>query len=434
MNEIADPVDSNTETLPEFFAVVAPGFEMLAAKELEAWVSGLGRDSQREIEIEVTRGGLIFQAPLVLGCELNKVLKIPNRILLRLTSFTCRDFPKLFKKTSVFPWEQWIPNGAEAEFHASAHASRVSIKKRIEETCLEGFRKRTKNRALKPTRSLDVYVRLDEDVCTISIDTSGEILHKRGTRALTSEAPIRETIAAGLLFWMITTNEDENAGARLVPAAPSAVTLVDPMMGSGTFFLEASQLDRAVEGRDFAFTQFPRYQREKDSAGAANHESSQAKGGELKMGASSASPTFRNPFSKFTGLEIDAKAVSATLGNLKPLVGSYSIQALQGDIFKAEALRSDTSAGSTPEQSETRWLIANPPYGERLKIEGGLKEYYESLFAACEKFAKPERACFVLPETASPTKLRAPREWKLLEHFRFQNGGLPVVALQFARR
>ena len=395
--------EAPAEQLPEFFAVVAPGFEMLAAKELEAW--------HPDLEIEVARGGLLFQAPLVLGCDLNRVLKIPNRILLRLTSFTCRDFPKLFKKTSVFPWEQWIPNGATAEFHASAHASRVAIKKRIEETCLEGFQKRTKNRTLKPTRALDVYVRLDEDVCTISIDTSGEILHKRGTRALTSEAPIRETIAAGLLFWMIAKSEDENAGARLVEAGMKAVTLVDPMMGSGTFFLEAAQLTKPVLGRDFAYTEFPRYQREKAeiSAGAD--------------AAAEACPAFESPFKKFTGLEVDAKSVATTAGNLKPLLGAHAIEALQGDIFKSSPLAGD----------ETRWMIANPPYGERLKIEGPLKEYYEALFAACESFARPERACFVLPETAAPTKLRAPRNWKLIDSFRFQNGGLPVVALQYVR-
>lgn len=436
-----DQDGQNTPELPEFFAVVAPGFEMLAAKELEAW--------HPEIEIEVARGGLLFQAPLVVGCELNRKLKIPNRILLRLTSFTCRDFPKLFKKASVFPWEQWIPNGADAEFHASAHASRVSIKKRIEETCFDGFKKRTKNRVLKPTRSLDVYVRLDQDVCTISIDTSGEILHKRGTRALTSEAPIRETIAAGLLFWMIATHEDENAGARLVKTEDApAVTLVDPMMGSGTFFLEASGLDKLVETRRFAYEEFPRFQREADSVGGEldSHEMENPSSSQTSISTltSKEKPNFKNPFQKFVGLELDAKAVATTAGNLKSLSG-YMIEALQGDIFETKPLGAASVRAQAPsliDQSGARadqtretahWLIANPPYGERLKIEGSLKDYYEKLFAACDEFARPTRACFVLPETAAPTKIRAPRDWKLVDHFRFQNGGLPVVALQFVR-
>ncbi|RYZ70999.1 MAG: hypothetical protein EOP05_12530 [Proteobacteria bacterium] len=330
----------------------------------------------------------------------------------------------------MFPWEQWIPNGAEAEFQASSHGSRVSIKKRIEETCVEGFKKRTKNRVAKPTRALDVMVRIDEDYCTISIDTSGEILHKRGTRALSSDAPIRETIASALLFWMITKNEDANAGARFVKQTPKAITLVDPMMGAGTFFLEAAHLGENVSGRDFAFEQFPRFQRERDAKVAAEVEATL-----IASGSDEATPEallshqsrLRNPFAKFIGLDSDPKAVRTTEGNLKPLIGQHEIEAIQGDIFKVEPLAAKSS-------DNARWILANPPYGERLRIEGPLKDYYESLFAACERFAEPERACFILPETAKPTSLKAPREWKFDDSLKFQNGGIPVVALMFVRK
>ena len=75
----------------EFFAVITPGFEKLAAREMTLWAPGFSTIAEH--------GGLRFLAPLVEGCELNRVLKIPSRLLLRLTSFGCRDFPKLFKKT-----------------------------------------------------------------------------------------------------------------------------------------------------------------------------------------------------------------------------------------------------------------------------------------------------------------------------------------------
>lgn len=445
-----------SENTYEFFLVVAPGFEALAEKEIS-----------RHVGVPVTRerGGLTVHLGLAEGLELNRVLRIPTRILLRLASFGCRDFPKLFKKTAGFPWAEWAPG--PVDFVASTHKSRLFIKKRIEQTCRDGFEKARKaagaavggeaaggsgssgrerargnpheratvsgervtsgaaakradrTGASKPARTsvsdgisrfdaveaATVYVRFLDDVCTFSLDTSGELLHKRGVKTMTSEAPLRETIAAAMLAFM---------------GEPSSSTvLVDPMVGSGTFFFEAAGV---ASNRDYAFEKIPKYRgllAQAKSAPRATRSTIVGGGDTVTAAKDTVSPPTH--FARFIGFEIDEKTAEAARENLKSIGVPVTIEV--ADIFDAKPLVGE----------ESRWLIANPPYGERLKIEGRLKDYYELLFETCERVVQPQRACFVLPDSAKPEKLRAPSRWRLANKLKFQNGGLPVTALLFER-
>ncbi len=376
----------------DFFAVITPGFEALAEKELGFW--------NREIAVAREHGGLSFRTSLVSGCELNRVLKIPTRILLRLTSFGCRDFPKLFKKTAGFEWANWITG--DVELQASTHKSRLFIKKRIEETCRDGFAKYFETHSadlpeVSDVSTQNILVRINDDVCTFSLDTSGELLHKRGTKVLSAEAPLRETIAAALLTWMLTEG----------PRPENAVTLIDPMVGSGTFIVEASYLKKPLSERSYAFESFPQYRTEK-----AQTAETIAK----KVATES-------DFASFIGFDIDAKAAETAHRNWRDLGDPRAFEIKLEDIFKAAPLEF--------ENDNERWLICNPPYGERLKIEGRLKDFYENLFESCERTVAPNRACFILPETARPLHLKTPARWRLKQSLRFQNGGLPVTALLF---
>jgi putative N6-adenine-specific DNA methylase len=404
--------------LSVFFLVVTPGLETLAQKELFRWIAP-------NVEVTLERGGLTVRLPLVEGCELNRVLKIPTRLLLRLADFGCRDFPKLFKKTSNLPWADWIPVGSTVDFQASSHKSRLFIKKRIEETCRDGFKKYLKSQvplseqtSLSGARSeLSVLVRVDDDVCTFSLDTSGELLHKRGTKTLSSEAPLRETIAAALLTWMSTEG----------PRESEPLTLIDPMIGSGTFVIEAAQMSQTIRARNYAFELFPKYQREtcappeSELKTETRTETEAADDTPIASNAKSPEPILAN-FTAFIGLDIDAKAAEATRGNWRGLGDQRELKIEIADIFDAKPIEVDG----------LRWLITNPPYGERLKIEGRLKDYYELLFESCERAIRPDRACFILPDTARPEKLRAPGRWQLQKTLKFQNGGLPVTALLFS--
>lgn len=394
-----------SDVRPEFFVVVIPGLEEVAVEEVKAWLEGADPDA----EITVERGGLRIRTELEAGLALNRTLKTATRILLRWSEFGCRDFPKLFRKISGLPWGDWIGDDQAVEFHVSSHSSRLRVKKRIEETCLDARKAYLKKkgaagqpksaasapRAADPTSSAAVYVRLLDDVCMVSLDTSGEILHKRGLRAFSSEAPLRESIAASLLLLL----ED------LAPAPATSIELVDPMTGGGTFLLEACGLNQVVRTREFAFETFaPLLKRVGKIPDLASERGS--------------------VYGSFVGYDSSEKALSSARENLEPALKDRKLSLRSEDFMKAEPL---------PNGLE-RWLIANPPYGERIRVEGGLSAFYSRLFEASERVARPARACFLLPAKVKPQAIRAPRSWKLVKEQRFTNGGLPVVAAFFVRR
>jgi putative N6-adenine-specific DNA methylase len=377
----------------DFFLIATPGFEDLVAEELAAWLPQAGLNS----EVKIEGGGVSFRAELELGLSLNCLLKTPTRILLRLADFGCRDFPKLFRKISNFPWEEWVSDSATIAFSASSRESWLKIKKRIEQTCDEGRKARQKTRSNTPSQNnldrnneVDVLVRFDKDICYISLDTSGELLHKRGYRPMSSEAPLRETTAAALLLLM----------KKVVPSEVK-VDLVDPMTGGGTFLLEAALLAQPVRTRQFAYESFVKTKK-----------------------VEVAPATTANRFIKLIGFDSDAKALQAAKENFSRAKIDMPFELLNADFFVAQPL-----TGETP-----RWLICNPPYGERISVEGPLSEFYAKLFEATERVVRPQAACFILPEKAGPDRVRTPKAWRILEKRRFLNGGLPVIAVVYGRR
>jgi 23S rRNA G2445 N2-methylase RlmL len=133
-------MNAPSDGLFEFFLIVTPGFEAVAASELKEWLP--------EATPEIERGGLTVRLSLLQGLCLNQKMKTVTRILLRVADFGCRDFPKLFKKMTSFPWEEWIPNELAIEVHASSHRSRLFVKKRIAQTVLDGRAARLKKQGL----------------------------------------------------------------------------------------------------------------------------------------------------------------------------------------------------------------------------------------------------------------------------------------------
>src|SRR4051812_42892506 len=92
-----DPLDEH-----DFFLIVAPGLENLAARELKFWLPN---------PATLLKGGLQLKATLADGFRLNRCLKIPTRILLRLGQFRCRDFPTLFRRLTQFNWRDFVAQG-----------------------------------------------------------------------------------------------------------------------------------------------------------------------------------------------------------------------------------------------------------------------------------------------------------------------------------
>jgi putative N6-adenine-specific DNA methylase len=391
--ESSESLDLNLE----FYLVVPPGFEHLAEKELKALIP--------EISVKAGFGGLTVTCSRETGFALNRILKIPTRVLLRIARFKTRDFPKLFKKVNEIPWQNWLKHNVPVDFKASSEASRLFLKKRIEQTCAEAFDKRVKFKKDAPLSApIEVMVRVFEDECTVSLDLSGEPLYKRGVKTWVSEAPLRENLAAGLLWFLAS----ENGRTDINTVDFESIELIDPMMGSGTFLIEAASLLNEVRSREFAFENLK-------LEGELAH---------LRFKDFSADSAFKH----LRGFEIDQRAFQIANENLK----NENSKSLTGVQITLENQSSGDVKFSDGELN--RWLVLNPPYGERLKIEGPLSQYYSSLWGNLEKSFRPSRVCCICPEKATPTKIKPPKEWVLKEALKFKNGGLPVQALLFVRR
>ena len=370
----------------EFFLVTLPGLEDLAEAELRDWFPN--------VEAKIEHGGITVMTSLEEGLSMNMALKIPTRILLRISRFTCKDFPKLYNKILDFPWHKWIKPECQLKASASVTASRLKIKSRIEETCEKAWTKYQKEKQVKPVskQKISLYVRLNDNNCTLSLDTSGERLHKRGTREHIGEAPLRETIAAALI---------QLVGRHASRETP--VELIDPMMGSGTFLLEAAYRNEVLEKRDFAFENF---------AKQPEH-----------------TPSIQNkmaPIENLVGFEKDPKTLKAAQNNIEKSGSKSKATLYAKDFFQAEPIANI--------KDRQRWIIVNPPYGERIKVDEPLGEFYAKLFATTERIAKPDLCCFLLPSKAASGRLLLPNTWRVLEKRSFSNGGIPVIAFVFGRK
>ena len=131
------------DTQWEFFLVTLPGLEDLADSEVRRWFP--------DLTTTVETGGVTVLISLAQGLSMNLILKIPTRILLRVTRLNCRDFPKLFKTVKEYSWQNLLDPGCVMQVHASTHRSRLKIKKRIEKTCAEAWQAYQKTRSFRAT-------------------------------------------------------------------------------------------------------------------------------------------------------------------------------------------------------------------------------------------------------------------------------------------
>lgn len=183
------------------FAICPPGLEAVVAEEITE--AGFARPRS-------VPGGVLFEGPPL---PANRLLATPSRILMRIARFDAPDFAALQRGLAALSLGRFGATGFTPEI--STHASRLYHTGAIAERVS----------AIVPAGPLGLYLRFERDVCSVSVDTSGELLHRRGWREETGPAPLRETLAAALL--------------RLAGWRPGEA-LYDPMCGSGTFLIEAA--------------------------------------------------------------------------------------------------------------------------------------------------------------------------------------------------
>ena len=196
-------------------------------------------------------GGVSFTGPLQDCYKANLCLRTANRILMRIHVFKATNFPTLRKYLADFPWELYLQVGSRPQYQITAHQSRLHHSGAIADRFQDSIARRWRNIGIETETESEaeqnqiLFVRVKNDVFTVSLDSSGENLYRRGLKKDITAAPLRETIASALLIL-----------AQYKPPEP----LIDPMSGAGSFSLEAAmQIHNIPPGwfRDFAFYRWP---------------------------------------------------------------------------------------------------------------------------------------------------------------------------------
>ncbi|WP_413574911.1 RNA methyltransferase [Bdellovibrio sp. HCB290] len=382
-----------------FFVSTPIGFENTALMEMkEVWPYLLGKDAKTHSlsfpEVTVHMGGLEFETELFQALQLNFFLKTANRVLLRMTSFRTKDLPKFYQKFKSLPWKEFLPH-ANVEWEVAAQKSRLNNEKRLQESAEKALSEIFAG-SMGETPCASIYIRMDDDLCTISLDATGEHLHKRGWSVLKGEAPMRETIAAELLREMI---------GEATPAEVADVNLYDPMMGSGTFLTEARALWSGQFHRDYAFKSWK------------------------KCPKLFLSPSFslnyeipaRAPFKTLIGMDNNPEMPVIAQKNFQEV--EAQLKAYQRDQFVSQAHQFGVQDALNPNAAEIPahlWMVVNPPYGERLPVagKGGLKTLASEL---CRLY-KPLKLGILYPEKDKVQP--APNGYKIEKELKINNGGI----------
>lgn len=330
--------------------------------------------------LDVVPGGVLLETELIFGLQLNHWLKTANRVLLRLSKFKAKDWPSLQKKLKAVDLKSWL--GAESFFiQIDAEKCRLSNEKFLRKKVSEVW-KIDENAAQK------FFLRGVNDDWTLSLDTTGEHLHRRGIRKLIGEAPIRENLAALTLRIL----SEGYSRSKL-----SEVLLVDPMAGSGTFLIEARDLYLPSTSRSFSFQSWNRTPSLLKSKGLwTNYPKSM-----LHF------PTFPNQLA----IEIQAQAFD--------LLGKYNLPSVHGDFSKVDLSRFQSNS------NQPIWFVSNPPYGRRIEGLSWMKDFWTWV-----KHNKISRGAIWIPRDLKE-KFLAEAPQPPIREFRSINGGVPCEVLLF---
>ncbi|MCU0370673.1 MAG: THUMP domain-containing protein [Bacteroidales bacterium] len=311
------------------------GFEEVLAREL--------RDMGAE-EIDLLKRGISFTGDKRLLYMANYQCRTALRILVPVSSFRASTDAMLYDGVRAVPWEKWLDfRGKFAvdsviSFSHFKHSGYVSLK--AKDAIADRFRDKFGKRPDVSTYDPDVRVNvhLFKDECTVSIDSSGASLHLRGYRREQTEAPINEVLAAGLI---------------LLSGWDRKTPFLDPMCGSGTLLIEAALIAGRVPAGYyrplFGFEKWKDFDRKLWDIVKRECEEK-----------------IVEPAAPIRGYDKDDKAVRACLSNIE--------EAGVEDFVKVEPADFNTSLPPFPRG----FLLTNPPYGERIKVDD-LKQFYKDL-------------------------------------------------------
>ena len=322
------------------FELIAPchfGMEAVLKKE----IIDLGYDITL-----VEDGRVTFLGDAEAICRANVFLRTAERIMLKVGSFQAVTFEELFQKTKSIPWEDYIPQ--DGKFWVKKASSIKS--KLFSPSDIQSIMKKAMVERMKQVYKMDQFpesgssyplrVFLHKDQVTVGLDTSGESLHRRGYRTLTSKAPITETLASALIL--------------LTPWHKDRI-LVDPFCGSGTFPIEAAMIAANIApGMNRSFLSedwknlIPRkcwYETMDEAEELVDREISV----------------------DIQGYDIDGDVVKAARANAQAAGVDHLIHFQQRPVSEL----------SHPKKYG--FLITNPPYGERIEEKENLPALYTEI-------------------------------------------------------
>ena len=276
----------------------------------------------------------------------NMWLRCAERVHLKVAEFEATTFDDLFEYTKRLPWAKYIPYGAQFSItKASSIKSKLYstpdiqsiVKKAIVESLKASY---LESGMLKEDKEkYPIYVFIHKDKVTLTIDTTGDALHKRGYREKASKAPIRETLASGIM--------------SLVPWKPGRM-LVDPMCGSGTLLIEAAMKGiNMAPGLNREFISEKWRTLDKKIWWDVRKDAFDKIDNDVKF--------------KIYGYDIDEEVIKIARENAQIAgVDEY----IEFNVKDATTFSSDVEYG---------FIVTNPPYGERLEDKETVQSLYKEL-------------------------------------------------------
>jgi putative N6-adenine-specific DNA methylase len=311
------------------------GLEEVLAKEL----SDMGAE-----DIDLLKRAIEFKGDKRLLYKVNYSCRTALRVLVPLARFRAKDDKMLYDGVRAVPWEKYLDYRGKfvvdsvVSFSEFKHSGYVALK--AKDAIADRFRDRFGRRPDVDTSDPDLRVNIHifKEDCTVSVDSSGASLHLRGYRKAQTEAPMNEVLAAGLLKL--------SGWDRKTP-------FIDPMCGSGTLLIEAAMLAGNVPSgyyrplfgferwKDFDQKLWDQVRRECEEE-------------------------IEEPAAPIHGYDLDEKAIQASLINIE--------EAGAEDLITIEKADFNT----TPPPFDKGFMLTNPPYGERIKVED-LTQFYKDI-------------------------------------------------------
>jgi putative N6-adenine-specific DNA methylase len=311
----------------DIFLVATPGLETpLAAEAREAGFA----------DAKVVEGGVLITGTWEDVWRANLVLRGPTRVLARMASFRALHLAQLDKRAHKVDWAKFLRPDVPVHVEASCKRSRIyhdgAAAQRVGKAIAETIGAPISDRA-----TLRVMVRIEDDLVTISLDSTGESLHKRGFKEAVNKAPMRETMAAMFL-----------RQCRFTGAEP----ILDPMCGSGTFPIESAEIALGLQpgrGRSFAFEQLPSFDPDAWD----------------KLRAAAAAEV---PSARFYGSDRDAGAIRMATENAE-----------RAGVSSLTRFEQKSIEDLAPPDGPPGLVIVNPPYGTRIGNKGPLISLHRTL-------------------------------------------------------